>query len=99
MRAVISGLGTSTMSVASARPYALTGSLSLPGISKGDTANSQVVTVIKQNASTIFTSTAGAEGLNLTIYTAAGDVISVITSSSAAIDKSLNVVKGVFSLG
>jgi len=97
---VISGLGTNVASVQAAGTYGIIVSLTLPGISKGDPSNSQAVTVVKQNSTTIYTGLAGAEGLTLTgLSAAAGDTFSVILSSAAAVDQGNNVIKGVVAIG
>jgi len=96
---VMSGLGSFSDSVQTAGTYQVQGSLTLPGISKGDVANSQVVTVVQQNGSTRYTGLAGAEGFNITLVCAAGDVIGIILSSSAAVDQGINVVKATIAIG
>lgn len=97
---VISGLGTTVASVQDTGTYDIIGSLSLPAINKGDTANSQVVTVVKQNATTLFTGSAGSAGFMLTgLAAAAGDTFSVILSSSTAVDQGLNVIKATVAIG
>lgn len=96
---VFSGLGTFSTTMTTAATYDCIVSLTLPGISKGDTANSSVVFVIKQNGSTIYTSNAGDEGTRIRIIVAASDTISITTSSSAAVDKRTNAIQGVMVLG
>lgn len=97
---LLSGLMTATTSVNAAGTYDIIGSLTLPGITKGSTANSQVVATIKQNGSTIFTGQAGAEGFMITGLTcAAGDTISVQLSSGAAVDQGLNLIKCTVAIG
>lgn len=95
----ISGLTSAQTSVPLAGLCQIICSLSLPMISKGSSANSQVVTVIKQNGSTMYTSSAGAEGFQISLSCAANDVISVTLSSAAAVDQSLNVIKANVSIG
>jgi hypothetical protein len=63
------------------------------GTGGGPLVSSQVAIVIKQNATTIFTSSAGAAGFMVGVNATAGDVISVILSSSLAQDNQLNAVQ------
>lgn len=88
------GLGTFTVFTALITDsYNIIGTLSLPAISKGDTANSQVVVVIKQNSSTIYTGSAGAKGFAISAQLTANDVISLVLTSSASVDQPKNVIK------
>lgn len=96
---VMSGLGTAQASVSNAGSYDIIGSLTLPGISKGDPSNSQVVTVVKQNGTTMYTGLPGAEGFQLILQCAAADIIAVQLSSAAAVDQGINVIKAVVSIG
>ncbi len=96
---VIEGLNSAQTSVQDAGKYALTCKISNPTVSKGDSANSAAVALVKQNGSTIFTSPAGAEGFNLTLTCAANDVIQVSLSSAAAVDQPLNVIKTSVAIG
>lgn len=96
---VISGLGTFTTSVPVAGIYGVDVKLSLPTLSDGAFDNSAVVTVIKQNSSTIYTGVAGGEGAKVVLNCAASDTISVLTSSASAVDNVLNAVKGVVAIG
>jgi hypothetical protein len=64
------------------------------GTGAAPTPTSQVVTTIKQNGSTIYTSAAGTRGFELNaIVCTAGDVLDVVTSSSLASDQQLEAVK------
>jgi hypothetical protein len=57
------------------------------GTGGGPQVNSQVVTVIKQNSTTKYTSNAGDRGIGpLVLSCSASDIIKVITSSSLAQD-------------
>lgn len=96
---ILSGLGTMQSNVSQAGTYLLTCTLSLPAINKGDSANSQVVTVVKQNGSTIYTGLAGSEGFQINLACAAGDIIAVQTTSSAAVDQNTNVIKAQVAIG
>lgn len=95
----IVGLQTVTIAVPVAGTYLLSGKLALPTISEGATDNSQVVTTIKQNGSTIYTGQAGAKGFGCEVICAANDSMQVILTSSNAVDQGLNVVQGVISIG
>ncbi len=97
---VLCVLGTSTIGISDAGSYDIIGKLSLPGISKGDPSNSQVVTVVSKNGSPILTSDAGAAGFLLRgVVLASGDTISVGMSSAANVDLGKNVVKCVVAIG
>jgi len=96
---VMSGLGTMTTGVSQAGEYDVIGSLSLPGINKGDPANSQCVAVVNQNGTTMYTGLAGAEGFQLVLNCAANDSISVTLSSSAPVDQGINVIKCTVAIG
>lgn len=55
---------------------------------------SQVVTVVNQNGSPIFTSQAGARGFSLNaVVCVAGDIITFVTSSSLAQDQQSNSIR------
>lgn len=95
----ISGLQTLTIVVPVAGALTLSGKLSLPIPSLGAAAQSQVVTTIKQNGSTIFTSSAGQNGFTLPVLVAAQDSLSVQLTSSLAEDEVLNAVNGAISIG
>lgn len=91
---------TSTAGVNDAGYYTITGSISLPGIPKGDTANSAVVAVISKNGSPIHTTVAGSSGFLLTnVLCAASDTISVALTSSASVDQGLNKIKCTVAIG
>ena len=59
----------------------------------GSKSLSQVVVTIKQNNTTIYTSSPGDRGFYTTVAATAGDIISVITTSSATQDKGLNDIQ------
>lgn len=64
------------------------------GTGGGPQVNSQVVTTIKQNTTTIQTSAAGSRGIGpLTLQCTPGDVIKVITSSSLSQDQQPQAVQ------
>jgi hypothetical protein len=96
---VFTGLGSVSGSVPQAGTYMVIGRLDLPTVSKGDIANSQVVTTVSQNGTLMYTGLPGAEGFDLTLVCAAGDIILINTSSSAAVDQGANVFKVKVSIG
>ena len=63
------------------------------GTGGGPQVNSQVVTVIKHNSSTVLTSNAGDRGVMTNIQATAGDTISVILSSSLAQDEQSQAIQ------
>lgn len=88
------GLGTFVVFTAQTTDlYQIIGTLTVPSISKGDGTNSQVVVVIKQNSSTIYTGSAGAEGFAIAAQLTATDVVSIVLTSSASVDQPINTVK------
>lgn len=88
------GLGTfSVFTVPVTDVYQIIGTLSNPSVSAGDGTNSQVVVVIKQNASTIYTGAAGAKGFAISAQLTAADVVSLVLTSSASVDQPTNVIK------
>lgn len=92
--ATYTGLGTFTITAPVADQYQVFGKLRLPSIPQGDATASSVVVVVKQNSTTVYTGNAGARGFdNIVINAAAGDTISCITSSSAAVDQPINAVQ------
>ena len=97
--ATYTGLGTFSIGVPNADQYQISGTLRLPGIPKGDATASSVVVVVKQNSTTLYTGTAGAAGFgNIIANCAAGDTISVITSSAATVDQPINAVQTTVSI-
>lgn len=95
--AVLGGIGTYTVAVPDASVYLVDCKLTLPTIVGGAGASS-VVTVVKVNASTKYTGNAGDEGVRTQVLCAAGDTISVQTSSSAAVDNVPNAVKCIIAI-
>lgn len=96
---VITGLSTFTMAAPCAGNLTIQAKLQLPRISHGNTANSQVVCVVKQNNTTIYTSTAGDDSFYVKVSAAATDTFSVTTSSSLSADQGVRAVKGVVTIG
>lgn len=92
-RSSFTGIGTYTYVAPSAGPYDVQWQLDLPQIAKGATANSAVVMTINLNGSAVYTGTAGAQGGEVNVLCAAGDTITCVTSSAAAVDAPLNVIK------
>jgi hypothetical protein len=94
----IAGLETAAFYVPLAGLYTLSGKINLPAARDTGIA-SNVVTTVKQNSTTIFTSTAGAPGFSIPFNAAAGDEVQVILSSSTPEDEVLNAVNATISLG
>ena len=88
----LAGLNTYTISVPSAGAYSIDWKNYLPRPSQGGTQSSLVVT-INQNGSPIYTSPAGGDGGRFDMACAAGDVITLVTSSANANDQGLNLIK------
>jgi hypothetical protein len=107
--ASFTGLNTVILNCPNTDVYTIQGSLQLPNIvpsplagpgggagtgsGSGPQVNSQVVTVIKHNSTTVYTSNAGDRGFITGITATAGDTISVILSSSLAQDEQLNAAQ------
>lgn len=98
----LNGLGAFTIFTAPAAGiYFVNGQLSLPQLTT-DNQQSQVVAVVKNGSSTLYTGVAGASGFQVNqIVCSAGDVISVTLSSSAAVDNvpTSNAVSGQVAFG
>jgi hypothetical protein len=90
------GLETLTIPALVAGAHMISGKLTCPQLAQGASAPSQVVTTVNQNGSPVYTGTPGGEGFTVNLLCAAGDTITVVTSSSAAVDTaSLNGIKAV----
>ncbi len=88
------GLGTiHTETVPDTSIYAVTGKITLPTITQGSSAQSAVVTVVNVNGSPVYTGEASAEGFETQASCTAGDIITIVLSSSVAEDNALNAVK------
>jgi len=87
-----SGLGEIDIVVPTTDTYVVNCRLSLPSQIQGN-GQSAVVTVVKVNSTTKYTSNAGDTGLECVIQCSAGDTIKVITSSSNANDNAINAVR------
>ena len=98
-RMVIVGLNSASTSVSPAGVYSVDCKINLPQLSEGSSAPSQVVAVISQNGSPMYTGFAGAEGAQISLNCADNDLITVALSSSAAIDQGTNVIKATVSIG
>jgi len=96
---VFNGLGTlSVVANDYVGPMEVNVQSTIPTLVNGGGVSALVIT-IKQNASTLYTGTAGATGAQFLIPAiASGDTISVVFSSAAAADQGLNVIKSVVSL-
>lgn len=92
MTAEINGLGTFTITTIQNTGIAsIEGKIAAPRIPNA----SQVVVLVKQNGSTIFTTSAGQQGFKVEplVAVTAGDVISLVVSSSLVDDQQSNAVK------
>jgi hypothetical protein len=88
------GLGTFGIIVQTAGLKTVSGTLTLPNINQGASADSAVVVTVNLNGgSTLYTGGAGATGFETQVSASAGDTINVILTSAAAVDQGLNVVK------
>lgn len=94
---VFQGLGTITITVPTADTYKMQVNSTIPTLTNGGGV-SALVCVIKQNASTLYTGTAGASGAAFEAPLAANDVISFVFSSANAVDAALNAVKSAISI-
>lgn len=94
-RGTFNGLGTFNMGVPEIGTYVLQGNISLPTISGGSSANSQVVVTITLNSgSALYTGPIGAQGFYLSAPVAsANSTFNITLSSSAPVDQGLNVIK------
>ena len=109
LNATINGLTTNVFGLPNTDTYTIQGTLQLPsvvpsasqgagggagtGTGGGPQVNSQVVVVVKHNATTIYTSTAGDRGFITGFQATAGDTVSVIMSSSLPQDQQPNAVQ------
>jgi len=88
------GLTTIVISCPEAASYNVDVKCQIPTLSNGGGVSALVI-VIKHNSSTVYTGTAGALGAWCQIpAVAAGDTISVVTSSSNPADEKLNAIQG-----
>ena len=104
------GLGTVEFTVTTAGPYTLAFTSTLPYIAAGSTGDSSTTTggsalsvALKQGSSTLLTVASPAPTQKITsgsvrIAAVAGDVISAVLTSSAAVDNTLNAIKSTFNL-
>lgn len=91
---VFNGLGTFTILTApSAGLYLIDVKITCPQLSKGDSAPSAVLSVINNGVTLAYTGVAGGEGFRTDLSCAAGDVLTLVLSSAAAVDQPLNVIK------
>jgi hypothetical protein len=88
----LAGLNTYTISVPTAGAYSIDWKNYLSRLAQGGSPSS-LVTTINQNGSPVFTSTAGSDGGHYDLSCSAGDTITLVTSSSAPVDETLNNVK------
>lgn len=93
-----SGLGTYSVAVPNAGPYAVDGKIALPTIVDGGGPSAVVVAININGGGSLYTGIAGAEGFKADVLCAANDIINVVLSSAAAADQGLNVVKSVINV-
>lgn len=88
----LAGLSTYTVTAPTAGFYSVDWKNSIQRLSQGGLQSSLVTTIV-QNSSTVYTSTAGADGGHFDLSCAVGDTINLTTASSAPADTGLNSVK------
>ncbi len=96
-----SGLGTFPICAPNVGTYTLTGKITLPKISRGDVANSQVVVTVNVNGGgTIYTGAASADGFFIQplVIASANSLVNVILTSAAAVDQGTNKIKTTITL-
>lgn len=86
------GLGEIDIYAVNTDTYTVRVRLLLPSIVQGNGA-SAVVTVVKVNSATKYTSNAGDMGLEIQVAATAGDTIKISTSSSNVNDNAINAVR------
>lgn len=86
------GLGEIDIIAVNTATYTIRARLNIPSIPQGN-GESAVVTVIKVNSTTEYTSNPGDRGLEIQVAATAGDTIKIITSSSNANDNAMNAVR------
>jgi hypothetical protein len=112
--ATVQGLNTYVCTLPNTDSYTVRGTLQLPnivpsasqgagggtgtGTGGGPQVASQVVTVVKHNSSTVYTSNAGDRGFIVGFSATAGDTVSLIMSSSLSQDQQPNAVQLTFSI-
>lgn len=104
------GLGTAQFTVTTAGPYTFAFTSTLPYIAAGSLGDSSTTTggsglsvALKLNSDTLLTVSSPAPTQKITsgsvrIAAVAGDVISAVLTSSAAVDSTLNAIKTTFNL-
>lgn len=93
----ISSLGATNLFTAPASGiYFINGTLTLPHLYKGDSANSAVIAQVSKNGVTVlYTGTAGDNGFTIPAVTlVSNDSISVSVTSNASIDQGIGSIKG-----
>lgn len=104
------GLGTIQYTVTTAGPYTFSFTATLPYLAAGSLGDSSTTTggsalsvALKQGSTTLLTVASPSPTQKITsglvrINAAAGDVISAVLTSSAAVDNTLNAIKATFNL-
>lgn len=95
---VFNGLGTFSLKVPFTTDYFIEGKISLPTLTAGGGA-SQLLVVVNQNGSPVYTGQVGADGFKANLNCAENDLIAVVFSSSAPADQGKNVIKSNISIG
>lgn len=109
LTSTFTNLGTYTVNIPTTDVYTIQGTLQLPnvipsatqgagggagtGTGGGPEIPSQVVTIVKHNGSTIYTSNAGDRGFITGLSATAGDTLTVTLSSSLAQDEQPQAVQ------
>lgn len=107
-------LGTHTVTIPTTDAYVFVGTLTLPvdpgtvtagpgggagtGTGAAPQLPSQVVVTVNQNGTPVLVTSPGSKGFEVTLNCTAADVITIVTSSSAAIDNQTNAVKWTLSI-
>lgn len=106
----VAGLGTQTFNVTTAGNYTVAVNYSIPFIPSGTSATSattlggsELQLLVKLNGSTVLTLSAPAPTQqtlsgSISMLCAAADAITVVPSSSAAVDNTLNAIKGIINI-
>lgn len=96
----INGLGTVSWTCPATTPLLLDGKYSLPTLTDdGGLGATAALMTINQNGSPIYTGLAGSEGFRVNNVSAAlNDVFTFVLTSAAAVDSTLNAIRGVIAI-
>lgn len=92
------GLTTVTVGAVETATYHIEGKLTLPSITNGDSANSAVVVTVSVNGTPKYTGLPGSRGFATAPACTAGDTITIVTSSAAAVDQNSNAIRSTISI-